>query len=136
MVDAASSYIFDVSGLLALSKSSGNQLPVAMADIDNGEARIFSCAFNEFSNVYDDEAVIFKDLKFKKHPLSEEHRESIIAIAEGAQATFGFKGPYDKAVEWQIAGVACCDGDVVVTDEKGKSLYSQIDGIDAITFDE
>jgi hypothetical protein len=126
----------DARGLLALSRSSGNQFAVAIADIDSGQARIFSCAFNEFSKVYDDEVVLFKDVKFKKEALNEEHREAIIAIAASAKATFGFKGPYDKAVEWQIAGVACCDGDIVVTDEKGKTLYSQIDGIEAITFDE
>jgi hypothetical protein len=62
MTDSAASYTFDVRGLLALSNSSGNQFAAAMADIDSGAVRIFSCAFNEFSKVYDDEAVVFSSL--------------------------------------------------------------------------
>ncbi|MGY3495914.1 hypothetical protein [Bradyrhizobium sp. USDA 4502] len=129
-------YTFDVRGLRALSQSSENEFAAALEDIATGEARLFSCAYNEFAKVYDDEAEVFKGTKLKREPLSEEHRESIIAIAESAQATFGFRGPYDKAIEWQIAGVACCDGDIIVTDAKGKLKYLQIDGVQAVTFDE
>lgn len=136
MPETSASYTIDVRGLLAWSKSSGNQFAVAKADVDSGDLRIFSFAYNEFCKVYDDEAEAFAGVKFKKEALTEEQRESVIAIAESAQATFGFKGPYDKAIEWQVAGVACCDGLVIVTDEKGKSLYAKIDGIEAITFDE
>ncbi len=86
--------------------------------------------------VYEDEAKVFEDLDFKREPLSEEHRESVVAIADTAKATFGWKGTYDKAVEWQIAGVATCEGLIVVTDERGKKKYSKIDGIKAVTFAE
>ncbi|WP_424630422.1 hypothetical protein [Bradyrhizobium sp. SYSU BS000235] len=136
MPETFDSYTFDVRGLLAWSKSSGNQFAVAKADIDSGSMRVFSCAYNEFCKVYDDEAKNLKGIKFKKESLTEEHRESILAVAESAQATFGLKGPYDKAVEWQIAGAASCEGLIVVTDERGKTRYSKIDGIVAITFDE
>lgn len=130
------SYTFDVRGLRALSQSSENELAATLEDIKSGDARVFSCAYNEFAKVYDDEAQVFKGKKPKALQLSEEHRESIIAIAESAQATFGFRGPYDRAVEWQIAGVACCDGDIIVTDDRGKAKYLQIDGIQAVTFSE
>jgi hypothetical protein len=130
------SYIFDVRGLRALSQSSENEFAATLEDIKSGEARVFSCAFNEFAKVYDDDAKVFNGKKPKTVPLTEEHRESILAIAESAQATFGFRGPYDRVVEWQIAGVACCDGDIIVTDDRGKAKYLQIDGVQAVTFTE
>jgi hypothetical protein len=129
-------YTFDVRGLLAWSQASANEFAIPAADIENGQVRIFSCAWNEMNAAYDDEAKAFHELDFRREPLSEEHRESVIAIADSASATFGWKGPYDKAVEWQIAGVATCEGLVVVTDEKGKKKYSKIDGIEAVTFAE
>jgi hypothetical protein len=129
-------YTFDVRGLLAWSRASANEFAIPAADIESGQVRLFSCAWNEMNAAYDDEAQAFQGLDFKREPLSEEHRESIIAIADSAKATFGWKGPYDKAVEWQIAGVATSEGLVVVTDEKGKTKYSKVDGIKAVTFAE
>jgi hypothetical protein len=130
-------YTFDVRGLLAWSKASANEFAIPAADIDSGQVRIFSCAWNEMNVAYEDEAAAFQALDFRREPLSEEHRESIIAIADGANATFGgWKGSYDKAVEWQIAGVATCEGLTVVTDERGKKKYSKIDGVKAVTFAE
>ena len=47
---------------------------------------------------YEDEAAAFQALDFRREPC-EKHRESIVAIADGANATFGgWKGSYDKAV--------------------------------------
>ncbi|WP_262048392.1 hypothetical protein [Bradyrhizobium sp. Bra78] len=129
-------YTFDVRGLLAWSHASANEFAIPAADIESGQVRIFSCAWNEMHAVYEDEAKVFEDLDFKREPLSEEHRESVVAIADTAKATFGWKGTYDKAVEWQIAGVATCEGLIVVTDERGKKKYSKIDGIKAVTFAE
>jgi hypothetical protein len=129
-------YTFDVRGLLAWSKASANEFAIPPADIDSGQVRIFSCAWNEMKIAYDEEAKAFEKLNFSREPLSEEHRESIIAIADGANATFGWKGSYDKAVEWQIAGVATCEGLIVITDETGKKKYSKIDGVKAVTFAE
>ncbi|WP_431204380.1 hypothetical protein ACQ86E_04465 [Bradyrhizobium betae] len=129
-------YTFDVRGLLAWSHASANEFAIPAADIESGQVRIFSCAWNEMNAVYDDEAKAFQNLDFKREPLSDEHRETMVAIADTAKATFGWKGPYDKTVEWQIAGVAACEGLVVVTDERGKKRYSKIDGIKAVTFAE
>lgn len=136
MPEEGAEYIFDVRGMLLWSQATGNEFAVAKTDVESGAVCLFSIVFNEFAKVYDDKAVIFKGLKVKKKSFSPEHREATVAIAEKAQATFGFKGPYDKAIEWQVAGIACCENYTVVTDAKGKVLYSKIDGIEAITFDE
>jgi hypothetical protein len=136
MPEGDDSYTFDVRGLLAWSESSSNEFSFTHADVASGKVRIFSPAYNEFCAAYDEEAAVLKKLEIKREHLTEEHRQSVIAVTENAKATFGWKGPYDKAVEWQIAGIACCESLTVVTDERGKRLYSKIDGIQAITFDE
>lgn len=129
-------YTFDVRGLLAWSRASANEFAIPEADIENGTVRIFSVAWNEMHSAYDEDAAAFSKLKIPREHLTEEHRESIIAIADEAKATFGWKGAYDKAVEWQIAGVASCEDLTVITDERGKKKYEKIDGITAITFEE
>ncbi|MET4211440.1 hypothetical protein [Bradyrhizobium sp. LA2.1] len=129
-------FTFDVKGLLAWSTSSGNQFAVAQEDVASGKVRIFAAAYNEFCEVYEDESVTIAGLKVKREQLTEEHRTSIIAIADRAKATFGRKGPNDSAVDWKIAGVASCEKLVVVTDESRKRRYLNVDGIKAVTFEE
>lgn len=129
-------YTIDVRGLRAWSNASANEFAIPSADIENGSLRVFSAAWNEMQAAYEDEAPRLKKLDIKREHLTEEHRESIIAIADEAKATFGWKGTFDKAVEWQIAGVASCENLVVITDERGKKKYAKIDGIEAVTFDE
>ncbi|MGY4364076.1 putative transglutaminase-like cysteine proteinase [Bradyrhizobium sp. LB1.3] len=129
-------FTFDVKGLLAWSKSSGNQFAVAQADVSTGQVRIYAVAWNEFCDVYEDESATVTGLGVKREQLTEEHRTSIIAIADRANATFGRRGPNDSAVDWKIAGIASCEKLVVVTDERRKRRYSGIDGIQAVTFEE
>jgi hypothetical protein len=58
------------------------------------------------------------------------------AIADQAEATFGWHGPYDKCTEWIIAGAAGCGPHTIITDERRKLLYSKINGVVALTFKE
>jgi hypothetical protein len=129
-------FTFDVKGMLAWAKSSGNQFAVAHADVSNGKVRIFSVAYNECSEAYEDDFEPISNLNLKREQLTEEHRTSIIAIADRANATFGRKGPNDDGVDWKMAGIASCDNLVIVTDATRKIRYSKINGIKAVTFDE
>jgi len=135
MPDEAS-FTFDVKGLLSWATSSGNQFAVVQADISSGKVRLFSVAWNEFQEAYEDEYVAVANLNIEREQLTEEHRTSIIAIADRAKATFGRRGPNDGAVDWKIAGIASCDRLVIVTDERRKVQYSKINGIKAMTFEE
>ena len=136
MADPSIVYTFDVKGLLAFATSSGNQFAVAQADIQSGTVVIFSPAWNEFCEAYEDESTTVAGLDIERKPLTDEHRASIVAIADRANATFGRKGPNDSGVDWKIAGVASCDKLVVVTDGRRKTQYAKINSIIAITFDE
>lgn len=136
MPDGAASFIFDVKGLLSWARSSGNQFAVVQADVENGKVRVFSVVWNEFGDAYEDDMPKLASLNIERKQLTEEHRMSIIAIADRANATFGRRGPNDQAVDWKVAGIASCDCSVVVTDERRKGRYSSVDGIKAITFDE
>jgi hypothetical protein len=129
-------FTFDVKGILAWATSSGNQFAVAQADIANGTVRLFAPAWNECRDVYEEETVTIAALEVEREQLTEEHRTSIIAIADRANATFGRKGPNDSAVDWKIAGVAACEKLVIVTDERRKRRYLKINGLHAVTFDE
>jgi hypothetical protein len=130
------SFTFDVKGLRSWATSSSNQFAVAQADISSGKVRLFSVAWNEFQEAYEDECIAVSSLDVKREQLTEEHRTSIIAIADRANATFGRKGPNDGAVDWKIAGIASSEKLVIVTDERRKIQYAKINGIKAITFEE
>ncbi len=136
MSDEQPSFTFDVKGLVSWAKSSSNQFAVAQTDISSGKVRLFSVAWNEFREAYEDEFLPVSNLNIEREQLTEEHRTSIIAIADRANATFGRRGPNDNAVDWKIAGIASCDKLVIVTDERRKTQYSKIDGVKAITFEE
>jgi hypothetical protein len=136
MSDETTSFTFDVKGLVSWAKSSSNQFAVAQADISSGRVRLFSVAWNEFQEAYEDECMGISHLEIKREQLTEEHRTSIIAIADRAKATFGRMGPNDGAVDWKIAGIASCEKLTVVTDERRKTQYSTINGVKAITFEE
>jgi predicted transglutaminase-like cysteine proteinase len=98
MADPSIVYTFDVKGLLAFATSSGNQFAVAQADIQSGTVVIFSAAWNEFCEAYEDESITVAGLDIERKPLTDEHRASIVAIADRANATFGRKGPNDSGV--------------------------------------
>ena len=89
MADPSIVYTFDVKGLLAFATSSGNQFAVAQADIQSGTVVIFSPAWNEFCEAYEDESTTVAGLDIERKPLTDEHRASIVAIADRANATFG-----------------------------------------------
>jgi hypothetical protein len=137
MADEASpAFTFDVKGLHSWANASGNQFAVAQADVESGKILIFSVAWNEFGEAYDDDLPKLAVLDIERKPLTEEHRTAIIAIADRAKATFGRKGPNDNAVDWKVAGIAACDRLVVITDQRRKHQYAGIDGIKAVTFEE
>jgi hypothetical protein len=136
MSEVVPTFTFDVKGLQSWANASGNQFAVAQADVQSGRIQVFSVAWNEFGEAYEDDVSKLAALRVERKPLTEEHRMSIIAIADRAKATFGRRGPNDNAVDWKIAGVAACDRLVVITDQRRKHQYASIDGITAITFEE
>jgi hypothetical protein len=134
--DQEPSHTLDVQGLLAFSKASGNEFASVKADLESGRLAVYNSAWKEFCEAYPDESSVLASISFEKKKVLPEHRLASAAIAERGQSTFGWSGPYDRAIEWRVAGVASYEKLVVVTDARRKKTYEDMDGITAMTFDE
>jgi hypothetical protein len=136
MPDLPKPFIFDVPAMLAWSNASGNEAKTVLAHVQQGVVLIFNRVWNEFVSAFPDEAKILATNEFDKQRFNDLHRMSAAALADGNNATFGRKGPYDQCIEWCVAGVACCGPYTVVTDERRKTRYEQIDGVAVVTYEE
>jgi hypothetical protein len=134
--DGSATHTLDIQGLVAWSRASGNEFASIKADVESGKIQIFNTVWNEFCEVYPDEAVTLNGVIIERAKVQPQHRLASTAIAERAKATFGWKGPYDHAIEWRVAGIASCEKLVIVTDARRKKMYTGLDGITAVTYEE
>jgi hypothetical protein len=136
MINHPTPFVFDLQACRMWAEASGNEAQVVLGDLQSGEALIFNRVWNEFKKVYSDQAAGVAANGFSRPRVTEEHRMTAAALADKSNATFGRKGPYDQCIEWCVAGLACCGPYTIVTDERRKPLYQNVDGLTVITFDE
>jgi hypothetical protein len=137
MPDTSAPYLMDVPALKAWSDATGNEFQIVLGAAKSGAVVVFNRVWDGLKEAYPDEAAKLKTNQFPRERFTPEQRLAAAAIADKLEATFPIMSAgYDDAVEWAVAGIAVTGPYTIVTDERRKQKYAQIDGVAVITYDE
>lgn len=136
MPDLAPPYLMDIPAVKSWADASGNEFKAILDAIRAGTIAIYNRIWDSANDAYPDECKSLPKDEFKRERCGEEHRLAAAAIAEKLNATFPVKGSYDDAIEWTVAGIAISGPYTIVTDERRKRKYANIDGLAVITYEE
>ncbi|WJR77072.1 hypothetical protein [Bradyrhizobium sp. NP1] len=125
------SCVIDTSGLHELATASGNLKATLIASLDNGTIGVPSWAWQEFKDLYEDEAKELAPHVSKRLQLTPHVEVRAARITEELNLGFS-RGAYDNHVELHTASIALNKGYKVLTSANNVSAY---DGMDCPVLD-
>jgi hypothetical protein len=129
-------YLLDVPAIRAWAEAGSNEAQAILGAIQNETIHVYNRVWKHAKDAYPDECTSLSSHTFTKKRCNEEHRSAAAECADGLNATFPLKGSYDDAIEWMVVGIATAEALTIVTDDRRKQKYLQIDGLTAITYEE
>ena len=128
-VKADCSCVIDTSGLHAIANSSGNLKATLFARLENGTIGVPTWAWQEFRNLYEDEAAELSPHVAKRLQFNKQVDVGAARIAEESELGFSL-GAYDNHVELFCASIALNKNYTVLTSSDNLSAYENM-GCDA-----
>jgi hypothetical protein len=116
------SCVIDTSGLHSIANASGNVKAALLAKLEDGTIGVPSWTWQEFKNVFDDEAAILAPHITKRLQFSPQINVRAARIAEDLDLGFSL-GPHDNHVELFCASIALNKGYVVLTSASNLDAY-------------
>jgi hypothetical protein len=117
------SCVIDTSGLHAIANASGNLKATLLAKLEDSTIGVPSWAWQEFQNIYDDEASAIAPHITKRLQFSPQINVRAARIAEEINLGFS-RGAYDNHVELFCASIALNKGYTVLTSADNLDAYA------------
>jgi hypothetical protein len=124
MIDGCSCVV-DTSGLHAIATATENLRTVLLEKLATGIIGVPACAWQEFVELYEDEAPIIVSHVAKKIIMKRSIYVGAARIAEKLNSGFP-RGAYDNNTELYTASIALNHGVRVLTSMDQKSQYSKM----------
>jgi hypothetical protein len=116
------SCVIDTSGLYELAMASGNLKAAVIARLEDGTIGVPSWAWQEFKDLYEDEAKQLAPHVIKRLQLTTQVEVRAARITEELNLGFS-RGAYDSHVERHTAAVALNKGYTVLTSVNNVAAY-------------
>lgn len=121
--DTDCSCIIDTSGLHELATASGNLKATLIASLKDGTIGVPSWAWQEFKNLYGEEATELAEHVVKRIQFSQHVHVRAAQITEQLNLAFS-RGAYDDHVGRYTAAIALNKGYTVVTSSDNVTAYN------------
>jgi hypothetical protein len=119
------SCVIDTNGLHSIANASGNLQAALLAKLEDGTIGVPSWAWQEFQNLYEDEASGIASHITKRLQFSPQVNVRAARIAEEFNLRFS-RGAYDNHVELFCASIAVNKGYTVLTSEENLEAYDDM----------
>ena len=123
--------VIDVHGLHALASLSANLRAVAIARLGTGEVGVPTVVWQEFSDLYEDEAADLAPHIARKITLSKKYIVGAASIADQLGARFP-DGAYNRNADLYTGAIATVEEFTVVTSLQHSNFYA---GMECNTLD-
>ena len=120
------SCVIDTSGLHAIANASGNLKAALIAQLEDGTIGVPSWAWQEFQNIFEDEAADLAPHITKRLQFSPQINVRAARITEELDLGFS-RGAYDNHIELFCASTALNKGYTVLTSTDNLNVYGAMD---------
>jgi hypothetical protein len=120
------SCVVDTNGLHAIAAASGNLQSILLSKLKSGIIGVPACAWQEFSELYEDEVAILAPHIGNKIVMKRSTYIGAARLAERLNSGFP-RGAYDGHIELYTASIASNNGYSVLTSSDQISQYAGID---------
>lgn len=117
--------VVDTSGLHAIAMASGNLQSILLDNLKSGIIGVPACAWQEFSELYDEEVAMLASHIGNKIILKKSTYVGAARIAEKLNSGFP-RGAYDNHTELYTASIASNNGYRVLTSSNQVSQYAKM----------
>jgi hypothetical protein len=120
--DAEEIYLVDCHGLREIAKSKSNSLKSMLS---NGTIVVPSCVWQEFSELFEEEAAVLAPLVHNKLTMKRAYHIGAASIAERSNPGFS-SSPYDSNIDLYCAAICAAEGYTLLTTVSRFSKYKKM----------
>jgi hypothetical protein len=119
--------VVDCAGLYEIATTTSNNLKSLYLDrLSSGEIGVPSCVWNEFRELYEEEAAEIEGFVARKISMKRSYHTGAARIADKLNSGFS-RGSYDSRTDLYTASIASIEGLVVLTSASQQSYYDDMD---------
>jgi hypothetical protein len=120
------SRVIDCAGLHEIGKmGSDNRKGHVLAQLESGAIAVATCAWKEFAELYEEEAVELESHVTTKIKLTKAHTVGAAALADKLNSGFP-PGPYDENTDLYTASIATKEGYQILTSPSQLKRYKNM----------
>jgi len=118
--------VVDCAGLHRIATASGNLKAVCLERLASGEFGVPSCVWNEFKELYEEEAEQLANHVSRKISMKRSYHTGAARIADQLNSGFS-RGSYDSETDLYTASIATIEELVVLTAVSQLSYYKDME---------